>query len=136
MPRRPSARVVMNRQAVTAIGLGYADGMQAVGERVLELARPHVPDRPPLGKGLVASGRATTYIDGKQVGGRTGAPKRTVPQQGVATVIGYGFPGRFLEVGTHEITPRPWLTPAMAEEVPGAGEVVAASIDKKLKGVR
>lgn len=136
MPRRPSARVVMNRQAVDAIWLGYADGMQQVGLNVLERTRPRVPDRPPIGKGLVKSGRATTYVNGQKVAGTSNAPRASHPPGGIITVIGYGFPGRFNEVGTIHQPARPFLTPGMAAEVPSAGPAAAVAIERRLRKVR
>ena len=125
----------MNRQAVDAIWLGYADGMQQVGLNVLERTQPRVPDQPPIGKGLVRSGRAVTYVSGKKVAGTGTAPREARTGVGIVTVVGYGFPGFFNEVGTVHQPPRPFFTPGMVEEVPSAAPVCAAGIERRLEAV-
>lgn len=138
MARGPGKRVVMNRAAVDALGLGWADGTQEVAEKILERARPRVADRPPIGQGLVKSGSAVTYVDGKKVAsvGPTGAPRGAVPKQGVVTIVGYAFPGRFQEVGTVHQAARPVLTPAMVAEIQGGIAAIPRRILKRLANVR
>lgn len=137
MARRPPARVVMNREALTAIQLGYADGMQDEAEAILARAAPTLPDAPPYGKGVVRSGRAVTYVNGQKVSTAPGtAPLRGINRQGVVTVVGYGFPMRFFELGTINQPARPRLTPAMVAEVQGGMGAIPKRIIKRLAGVR
>lgn len=131
--RRTSKRVVLNRQTLSQIRLGNIDGMQAVGELIIQRAEPHVPDQPPVGKGLVESGRVVTFADGKVVAGSGRAPRGAKPGRGVVTIFGFGFPGRFLERGTEFITPRPYLTPATASGVGEAGPKIAEATRKRLR---
>lgn len=136
MPRGPGKRVVMNRAAIDAIRLGYADGMQEVGEAILARAEPHVPDEPPIGKGLVQTGAAVTYVDGQKVAGRGTMPRSGRTNQGIMTAVGYGFPGRFNEVGTVHQPARPFLTPAIAAEVRGGMGAIPRRILRRLANVR
>jgi hypothetical protein len=110
----------MNRAALDAIRLGAADGGQRAGELVLELAAPNVPDQEPFGRGLVRSGKAVTYVDGKKVAGTGSAPRGASGALGtISTVVGYGFPGRFQELGTINHAPQAFLTPAMSSATGG-----------------
>jgi HK97 gp10 family phage protein len=132
----PGKRVRMNREALGVILREYADGMQAVGEQIIVAANPRVPDAPPLGAGLVKTGAAVTYVEGKKVAGSGTAPRGSVPRTGVTTVVGYGFPGRFQEVGTQHQPARPFFTPAMASVIPDAPKTVASRIGKALRSLR
>lgn len=137
-PRGPSKRVVMNREAVGALLVGYADGLHQVGLDVIAAA--HVPDAPPLGVGLVNKWGVATVAVGKRVA--SSGPVGNIPREGAApkgsitTVVGYGFPGRFVELGTSDTAPQPFLTPAIGAVVGGAGATVAESIKAHLAKVR
>jgi hypothetical protein len=138
MARAPGKRVVMNRAALDAIKLGAADGAQAAGELVLRVAEPLVPDREPFGRGLVKTGKVVTYVDGRKVAGTGTAPRRDPPPPvGTCTYVGYGFPGRFQELGTVQHPAQPFLTPSMASA--SGGEVddrYAQGIRARLAAVR
>lgn len=138
--RGPGKRVRINREAVDAIRLGWADGTQEVGERIIATARPNVPDAPPLGKGLLGGGMVVTLVDRRKIAGAGPTAKiprsGRAPAQGIVTYVGYGYPGRFAELGTSHSAPEPFLTPAMGEELGGAGAVVAHKIEQHLKRVR
>lgn len=129
-------RVVMNREALDAITLGSADGLQLVGERIIEAAGPNVPDEPPLNVGLVDRHGVATYVNGKKVAGNGTVPRSGRQPTGIMTVFGYGFPARFNETGTIHQPARPFLTPAAAGTVPGTAEVVAETISRRLTAVR
>lgn len=128
----PGKRVLLNREAVEAIRLGYADGLQAVGEAILERTRPVVPDAPSYGVGLVDTGQAVTYVDRKKVAGQGSAPRGSVPKE-LGTVVGYGFPGRFNEVGTVKQPPRPFLTPGFAATAAEGGDMITAAMTARLR---
>jgi hypothetical protein len=139
-PRGPSKGIVMNRAAVDAIVLGYADGLHEVGVRILARAKPNVPDRPPFGRGLVESGSVVTMVRRKRVA-TTGPTSRLPrdglpPGDGVATIVGYAFPGRFVFLGTQHSAPQDPLTPAMGAELGGHAQVVAQKIKEHLAKVR
>lgn len=133
-PRRMSKSVVLHREVLDEILLGYADGLQEVGEKIIEEARPNTPDQPPYGVGLVETGRAVTFVNGQRVGGTGRVPASAAPKSGgIVTVVGYAFPANFLELGTIYISPRPWITPAIASQT-GANvvAVVVAAIKRRI----
>jgi hypothetical protein len=134
-PRRVSKRVALYRETVDAMLLGMLDGAQAVGEAIVARATPSVPDRPPFGRGLIASGTAVTYLDGKVVAGpapgKIRAGRGAVPKAS-GTVVGWGFPGRFLNNGTIYIPPSNWVTPAFVAELPEAEEHMAKGARKRI----
>ncbi len=106
--------------------LPILDGLAAAARDILENTRP--PDAAPYGEGLVASGGMAGYAFGK-VTHVEGAERDVVkprdfraPKDGVAVVLGYGFPGRFLETGTVNHGAQPFLTPAVQA---GSGRVPA-----------
>jgi hypothetical protein len=136
--QRLGKKVVLYRETVDALVLGYADGQQEVGERIIERVDPGVPDREPYGRGLVQSGAAVTYLKGQKVAGRGTAPRGAqLKRATVMTVVGYGFPGRFLEEGTIYISPgQLGLTQGAMAEVNGAGAVVAPAFARGLAMVR
>lgn len=140
MPRRVARgrnhRVVLNRAAVAAMELGAADGLQAEGEGIIEEARPRVWDRPPFGHGIVESGKAVTYVDGKKVAGQGTAPRGAAWRGRVVTIVGYDFPARFQELGRTGQQAEPVLTPTMASRGPKAGQGIVGKIKARLAGVR
>lgn len=146
-PTRAQVRVQTNRKAFTAIELGIADGLFTVGKNILLRARPpsdvgeETPSmvaeekterRPPL----IKNGGVIAYIDRRKVAsfGLDGKePKK--PRGGnarlaahgwlrVVAFVGFGFPGRFVELGTIKMPARPFLTPAAGEELPGAIPII------------
>jgi hypothetical protein len=132
--RKPSKRVVMNREALDAIRLGMADGTHNVGMAIIEGAQ--VPDAPPYGVGLVDTGRVVTLVDGRKVAGEGTPPREAKVGKGTVTIFGFGFPGRFQELGTSKQPARPFLTPSVQEQIPSAGAECAAATAVRLRGVR
>jgi hypothetical protein len=128
----------MNREAVDALRLGWADGVQEEAEAIVATAAQRIPDVDIIGKGLKFSGAAVTYVDGKKVAGKGTAPRgmASAAATSVVTVLGFGFPGRFREVGTVRQPPRPTLTPAMAARVQGGMRAIPLRIIKRLARVR
>lgn len=128
----------MNRAALAALTLGYADGLHEVGLAVHEAAS--VPDAPPYGRGLIARWGVATVVNRRRVA--SAGPVTNIPRDGIlppasiGTVVGWGFPGRFLELGTVDTAAQPFLTPAMGSVTGGAGAVVAAKIEQHLAKVR
>jgi hypothetical protein len=130
----------MNREALDAIRLGAADGLEATGEAIIAVATPRAPDAAPFGKGLVGGGSVVTFVDRRKVasfGPLSRIPRSgRVPPVGTVAVFGFSFPGRFKETGTIHSPAEPFLTPSTAETIPGAGDFVAGRIAAKLKTVR
>lgn len=137
-----TTRVVLNRAAFAEIDLAIADGLFAVAERVLEVVR--VPDAPPLGQGLIQGGGAIAYLGNKkvagtQIGGReVKKPRALSTKSGEAVAaVGFGFPGRFEELGTVDTHAHPFLTPGVMEVVGGDAEVVISeATQRRLAGFR
>jgi hypothetical protein len=141
MARAYKSRVVLNRKAFDAIDLGLVDGLFAVAQEILAAAR--VPDAPPMSKGLIEGGGAIGYLGRKkvastQIGGRDVKKPRSLkltPGESVVAV-GFGFPGRFVELGTVDTPAQPFLTRAAAQVVPDARFIVGPKILKRLAGIR
>lgn len=123
-------RPVFHDETYARLREGVADGLAEVGQRVLDVARPHVPDRPPLGEGLIETGRYAVTVDGERVAGTADVPEDA--PKGIALFVGYDFPGFFLEGGTIHITPRPWLTPAFSAVGRTAPATAAAAAQRKV----
>jgi len=106
--------------------LATLDGLAAAARDILANTKP--PDATPFGQGLVTSGGMAGYSFGK-VTHVEGADRSVVkprsfraPKEGVAVVLGYGFPGRFQEAGTVNHAAQPFLGPSVkagADRIPG-----------------
>jgi HK97 gp10 family phage protein len=138
MARKPTARVVLNRSRLDQVTLAVADGMFAVGKAIIETARP--PDAPPYGEGLRDQGGVLVYVDGKKVAGFGLDGKQPKPPraakvsrgQGIHVIVGWGFPGRFVELGTAKMAAQPFLTPAADEVLARATEIMAPVVKEAL----
>lgn len=128
MVRKTNARVVLNRQKFEGVRLVLADGLLEAGRQmVLEISNA-APDATPYGVGLLNQGAAIGYVDGKKIGdvsldGRAPRkPRGARVKKGLTTIVGWGFPGRFLEFGTSKMAARPFFTPA-SKRIDVRGEV-------------
>lgn len=135
-----TSRVVINRAKFEVLDLAIADSLFAVALRILEVAKP--PDAPPKGLGLVQGGGALAYLGNRKVAGTTiggkqiKKPRGYVTKDGAASaIVGYGFPARFVELGTVHAHAEPFLTPA-AMMVAGseAAIIVSEAMKKRLGG--
>jgi len=118
MPRvsKRYARVELNRVAMAAVELGLADGVARTADAIVSTA--NVPDAPPYGKGLVTRGGFIVFLNGVQVAGSGSRPGREwVSARGVVGFAGFGFPGRFQELGTVNQSPRPFLMPSFERQM-------------------
>lgn len=106
---RVSKTVRLNRAALDAFYGQIADALAQVGKRAIEYTTPSVPDEPPIGAGLVRTGGYVVYVDGKKVAGNATISRQS--KKGIVLYTGYGFPGRFNEIGTIHQPPRPFFTP-------------------------
>jgi hypothetical protein len=135
MPRKPSARVVLNRSKVHAVMLAVADGLHEVGRTIIEVASETAPDSPydpfPTGEGLPKQGGVLTYVDGQKVAGwstrgtQPAKPRAANVKRGITAVVGFGFPGRFAELGTVRHGAQPFLAPARDSVVPHMSGIMA-----------
>lgn len=130
MARKPSARVVLNRAALTRFGLAVAAGVEEIARTAIEVADP--PDATPHGAGLVNAGGWLVFVDGKKVAG--GSLRGTQPKKprgvaipaGVVGLAGWPFPARFQEGGTVDQPARPFFAPA-ANRTAGAAPAIMRS---------
>jgi hypothetical protein len=140
-----TTRVEINRKAFDAIQLGAADGLFEIANRIVDGANP--PDSPrlpyPIGKGLPQQGGAAAWIGKKKVnnasmdGSTVAKPRSLVLVEGQATAIaGFGFPARFVELGTIDTPAEPFLTPSAMREVPDGEAVLSAAMQRRLRGER
>lgn len=141
MARAYKSRVELNRKAFAALELAQTDALFEVAQEVLAVASP--PDAPPYGQGLTQGGGAIGYFGNKkvaatQIGGRdVKKPRGLRVRAGESAVaVGYGFPARFVELGTVHHPAQPFLTPAVAQVVGDAEVIISKSIQKRLAGIR
>lgn len=139
MARKPSARVVLNRQALDRVQLALAEGLEEVARTIVEVAEP--PDATPFGEGLVTNGGWLVYAGAKKVGGgslRGLQPKkprafRVQGTAGIQAIVGFGFPGRFQEMGTIHHPAQPFFTPAVDATIPHAAEIMESVVRPRLR---
>jgi hypothetical protein len=120
--------------------VAVADGLFEVAQRIGEEASGRAPDEPPLNVGLPNNWAAMEWALGKVVGVRTGlgGSAATKPRdfsargKEAAALVGFGFPGRFNEVGTVHQPARPFLGPAALAIAsgPALGEALASKFPK------
>jgi hypothetical protein len=142
MARKPSARVVLNRASMSRVELALADGLGAVATAILQSADP--PDATPYGTGLVDRGGMLVYIGDRKVAGmgldgrqpRKPRSVRVRGTHGTQAIVGFGFPGRFQELGTIRHAAQPFLTPAADRVLPMAPRIMAAVVGPALKRIR
>ncbi len=138
MARKPSAKVVLNRAALTTVHLALAEGIEEIVRTIVEVADP--PDATPFGVGLTTNGGWLVYAGSKKVAGgslrglQPKKPRAFRPESaGITGMAGFGFPGRFQETGTVNHAAQPFFTPA-AEQVAGrAGEIMRDVVGPRLR---
>jgi hypothetical protein len=125
MPRKTSTKVVMNRQALTALGTDLAEGFGEVARTIVESAP--APDATPYGAGLVRNGGWLVYLGSKKIDGggldgkQPAKPRSFTTDDGISAIGGFGFPARFQEQGTVKQGARPFLWPtvlAVKDQIP------------------
>ena len=145
MARR--SRVEINRAALDEVMGGLADGVSAIGGRILLHATLRAPDATPFGVGLVKSGAALTFVGKKRVFQRRGDGGTTTVRKPrgsaglrdgkVLGVVGFGFPGMFQELGTVNHAAQPFLSPAAAQVVGSEAHVeLSKAMQRRLRGER
>lgn len=124
---RKAARVAINRQNAGALRVAVADGLLRFAGAVVDAADP--PDATPYGEGLVTSGGSVAFIDGRKVGGDATKPSRErIPRKAIVAFAGFGFPGRFQEIGTSHHAAQPFLWPAFSRLQGSVGSYMRPSI--------
>lgn len=139
MSNRAKARVVLNRSAFEQIELANTDGLMAVAQEVIDNARP--PDAPPYGQGLLQGGGWLAFLGNKKIGGqmqdgRNVSKPRSLRVRDMVAIAGWGFPGRFVELGTVDTHAEPFLTRSVMEVEPRADVVLSQRIRARLAGLR
>lgn len=137
MARKPSARVVLNRQALTELDLALAEGVEEIARTIVETADP--PDATPYGVGLVTSGGWAVYAGTKKVAGgsmdgtQPNKPRAFKPEANEITgIAGFGFPGRFQEVGAPQHAAQPFLWPSAMLVAPTAPAIMKSVVGPRL----
>lgn len=134
MARKVNRRTVINYHTLGAVQQGLVDGLAVIGAAVIAKTTP--PDAEPFGKGLVTTGDWGVWAGTRKVAGTATKPKSIrLPKTGATLIVGYGFPGRFQELGTVKQPARPFLTPAMLEELPGVEDALKAPVRRALAGL-
>ena len=132
---------MLNRSALTELGVAVAEGVEEVARTIVEVADP--PDATPFGEGLVTSGGWLVYLGPRKIGGggqdgrQPKKPRswRVRDSEGIHGIAGFGFPGRFQEMGTVNHAAQPFLVPAGNQVTPHAGRIIGAVVGPKLRGI-
>lgn len=137
MARR--SRVELNRAALDTIRGGLADGVHDLAKAVLAEAQRRAPDAPPYGEGLVASGGAATWTDGRKTHETEAGVERPrgmrTGQGRITAAVGFTFPGRFQETGTSRHAAQPFVTPAAAEVLGSDAQIILSkAMGRRLGG--
>jgi len=142
MARKTSSRVVLNRSRLDRVHLAMATGVYQVGKEILRATHP--PDATPWGVGLVNNGGVLLYrgrakLAGFGLDGRQPRPPRAARVSRdpnlTQAIVGYGFPGRFQELGTIHQRARPFLTPAVQQILPNAPIIMASVVGPALEKI-
>jgi hypothetical protein len=135
-----TTRVELNRRALNDVAMAFVDGVFEVGKAIVEAADP--PDATPFGQGLVTQGGVLVYVGPKQVhawslsGKKPKKPRkfRVRSEEGnIVGIVGFGFPGRFQEIGTVHHPAQPFLTPAVSAVAPQAPGILNRVVRPKLR---
>jgi hypothetical protein len=131
MARKVSSRTVVNYKALSAINRGFVDGMAALGATVIANANP--PDAAPYGEGLVTTGDWGVWAGTRKAAGTATKPRAVrLSRTGITLVAGFGFPGRYQELGTIRQPARPFLTPRVLEELPAVNDHLGPPVRREL----
>ncbi len=135
------SKVVINRAALDAVKLASADGLFEVGKEILDVVS--VPDAPPKGQGLIQGGGVVAWFGSKKVadsliGGRAIKKPRGLKMaaDGATAAVGFGFPARFVELGTVDTPAEPFFTGAVNQVAPHAKLIISKKMADRLAGMR
>jgi len=126
-----TSRVELNRAAVGEVFAAMGYGLLALADAMLANTHPH--DHEPFGQGLVRAGGTAVWVNGKKTGGKASKPRELRLQNpGAAAIVGYGFPGRFEELGTVDTPAHPFLTPGVMGLAPDAEVYISPAMRRRL----
>lgn len=129
---RKQTRVLLNQSKLDQAQLALAMGILNLGHDIALEASSRAADAPPYGEGIVKGWGVAVYVGTKKVGdisadGTATAKPRAFKvrgREGLSAVVGFGFPARFLEMGTSDTAAQPFLTPAVMSVGPKAAELI------------
>ncbi|HUW17469.1 MAG TPA: hypothetical protein VMW94_10355 [Actinomycetes bacterium] len=140
---RRRAKIVMNKAGVDALFAGMADGLAELGEKIIAEAAAKAPRDAAAAAAagrpmLKDTGSVVVWGQGKLVvgsGDRKASAQKPrglkTPKDQVVMIAGFGsFVAHFNELGTVHMPARPFLTPAILANVPGAGKYVSGAISR------
>ncbi len=126
---RTTARLVLNQSVLNDVQKALAFGLLNLGEKIAKDAAASVPyATDPLH--VREQWGVAVYVDGKKVGDlsydgtATAKPRAFRTGKGLMGIVGFGFPGRFLEMGTSDTRAQPFLSPAAQRAVGSAVETI------------
>ena len=132
-----AAKVVLNRAAFDQITLAVADGLYELGLKVIADAAAKAPRDPEKaaerGVPMMAdTGHVVAFVNGKRIAGDVGRkPRGAKVGPGISIIAGFGSPlAHLIEGGTIKMRARPFLTPAMMADLPGAEGFMKAACVK------
>jgi hypothetical protein len=130
---RTTARLVLNQSVLNDVQKALAFGLLNLGEKIAQEASANAAVSEDERYGHVRDQwGAAVYVDGKKIsdisadGSAVNKPRAFRAGKGLAGLVGFGFPGRFLEVGTSDTRAQPFLSPAAQRAVGSAVETIRA----------
>jgi hypothetical protein len=146
-PRGVTAKVKMRRGRLSDATKIVGEGLFEAGRVIVEQASAVAPDSPldpyPLGEGLPKQGGVLAYVGDEKVDGYSiRGPQPAKPRaarvltnnHSVSVLVLWGFPARFVEGGTVNHGPQPFLAPTrdrLAHTIP---KIVGDVTRPRLKG--
>jgi hypothetical protein len=149
MARR--SRVEINRAALDEVVGGLADGVFDVVRAIATVAASRAPyteedpDVPPLHHLQYVQG-AMVYVAGRRVADWSSGPLRPDKPRAVRVrsataqvlgIVGSGFPGMLVELGTVHAPAQPFFTPSVSEVSGSAAQLrISKAMQRRLAGQR
>jgi hypothetical protein len=126
-----NSRVEMNFRRLNDLEQAVALGFGALAEAIVNDADP--PDASPYGEGLVTTGAWGVWVGGRKVAGNAKKPRSVrVKSHGIVAVAGFGFPGRFQELGVVHHGPQPFLIPSTDRNSAKATAIIGPVVKGRL----
>lgn len=134
MAARKPTRVVLNMAALNEIQQQLANGLLDLGTQIAQEAAGKVHYGSEKYGHVEDKWGVAIWVDGKKVaqrsadGSATNKPRAFRPGKGLLGFVGFGWPGRFEEVGTSDTPSHPFLTPAGMSFVGSAVAIVKGGL--------
>lgn len=129
----------INRAKLNEAQEAVAEGLLRLSEAIVLEAASVVHDAPPHGTGLLDAWGYAAYVDRRKIGDGSAddtpvaKPRASrLGKQGLSAIAGFGFPGRFEEMGTVDTPSHPFLTPAVMRIVPRAVSIIREGAARRL----